>query len=71
MSEPIEYPCKDVIICPHCKVDDRTAWERVLTDGEEYEYECLACDNVYTITRHVSITYSSKPINNNRQPPTQ
>jgi len=57
-----EYTYTDMIICPYCGHKDRDSWE--WGDGEEGDgdTECGSCDLEFSVSRHVSIHYSSRKI---------
>lgn len=53
---------RDDPICPYCGHVERDAWEIDLGPGIEGdgESDCVECGNTYLISRHATITYSTK-----------
>lgn len=50
----------DEAVCPHCDGEQSDSWEIDL--DEEGVVICGHCDRDFYLIRHVSISYSSKPI---------
>lgn len=49
-------------ICPHCGKSQPDPWEHELGEDESTEDYCWNCDKKMKITCHVSVTYSTKKI---------
>lgn len=54
----------DNAICPYCGYEDPDAWDidlghQIEGDGET---DCPACSRAYSVSRHVTITYTTKKI---------
>ena len=50
--------------CPHCGHIERDAWEidfGPCLDGDKL-HTCNACDRNYFLSRHVAVSYSSRPL---------
>lgn len=46
-------------VCPHCGASYRDAWELRLEDGGVAEVECGSCENEYTVTCSITVTYDT------------
>lgn len=57
-----EHEYTDEPICPHCGYEHRDAWEWNLGPGLECdgEVDCDSCGKPMLVSRHCSITYSTK-----------
>ena len=60
----------DKPICPICGYEERDAWDINFGPGVEgdIEHDCGACGETYLLSRHASITYSSKKIDKEAKP---
>jgi len=50
--------------CPHCGHIEKDAWEidfGSASDGDTY-HTCNSCGRDYLLSRHVSVSYSARPI---------
>lgn len=59
---------QDDPVCPHCGHIQRDAWEWDFHGDETLEHECGKCCTVFTVRRHVSISYSSFPKDKESKP---
>lgn len=48
----------DQITCPYCGYEDDDSWE--MTEENEL-HECGNCEKYFDVERHLRITYSSRP----------
>ena len=54
--------------CPYCGHQERDSWE-IGTGGEEdTETWCGSCGLLYAVSRHVSISYSTRPVVQDEMP---
>lgn len=53
----------DKPICPYCGHSERNVWEIDFggMDGD-VEHTCGSCGEDYSLSRHVSVSYSSSPL---------
>ena len=52
-------------VCPYCGYVERDSWEISLGDGYgegDGEHTCGECDRDYYVSRHVHVTYNTKPV---------
>ena len=54
-----KFDYENNIKCPYCEYEDFDSWE---ADDPSDENECGRCGLSFSYTRHVEITYSSKPV---------
>ena len=54
-----EFDYENNIKCPYCEYEDFDSWE---ADDSSDENKCDGCGLSFSYTRHVEITYSSKPV---------
>ena len=47
------------IVCPYCGYMHRDSWDMWPNDREENDIYCHHCDRDFTVSRDVSITYTS------------
>ena len=45
------------ITCPYCGWQDRDSWE--MNDDYDEEFTCGECDEIFAVSRHIEVTYSS------------
>lgn len=50
---------EDEPICPYCGHVERDAWEISFQTDDCITHACNSCGEDYTLTRHVSVSYSS------------
>ena len=51
------------IVCPHCGYVDQDSWE--VGRGEEGdigEQDCGRCEKPFSAQRHISVSYSTEPL---------
>ena len=48
-------------ICPHCGAAYGDAWDLNLSDEEDTEVECV-CRQKFEVTRHINVSYSTRPV---------
>lgn len=58
---PDELDCShaDELICPYCGEEQGDSWE---LQGEDGEMACGSCCRSFGWSRHVSVSYTSRPI---------
>ncbi len=56
----MEYSYEQEIKCPHCGYEEQDSWEFGEDSGT---WNCESCGEEFLVERHISVTYSSKPIN--------
>lgn len=59
-----EHRHTDNAVCPYCGTVERDSWEYNFGPGLEGDGEvtCGSCGEKFFCSRHVSVTYSTKPI---------
>jgi hypothetical protein len=60
----VNHEYTDEAVCPHCDQAESDSWEIDLgfaMDGEGVT-SCNSCGKDYFLSRHVSISYSSRPL---------
>lgn len=58
---------RDAITCPFCGHEREEWWDVMgggseLSDGEEIEVDCCECDRAFSVTLHVSYSFTTKPV---------
>lgn len=61
MSTPNESDCwhTDELVCPYCGDEQSDSWEHTREDGET---DCGSCSRPFRYSRHVSVSYTTRPI---------
>lgn len=51
------------IVCPHCHYKYESSWEFMLGgDGDSGVIQCWGCDEKFFATKHVEVTYATRPV---------
>ena len=66
MTKIIDHEYTQEITCPHCGREWTDSWEVNADDGEE---ECSNCEEKYSWTRQVSVTYSTEKMKDKTEQP--
>lgn len=53
-----ETYCMENIICPHCNYEHEDSWEHT---EDEPEFRCADCDKIFSMTRDVTVSYTTTP----------
>lgn len=58
----IEEKCfyQDEVVCPYCFYEATDSYEYFNYGDEDTEVFCGECDKKFFVTRHVSVSYSSR-----------
>lgn len=57
---------ESLITCPYCNRVGRNDVEFKVSKDCPRDRQCWACERTFMVTRHVSITYTSEPKENNQ-----
>ncbi len=52
---------EESIACPHCGEQNRDLWDHDWGSREEIETDCGACEEPFTLSRSVTVTYTATP----------
>lgn len=55
----IDHEYTDAPVCPKCGYAMPDAWELGFGSNEDIETQCDRCDAPMTVSRHVSVSYST------------
>lgn len=66
-SDETEY--QENVICPYCGYIDRDSWEIDFGPGLEGDttVSCSACNREFWVDRTVSVTYTSRPLETDKE----
>jgi hypothetical protein len=51
----------DRITCPYCGWEDQDSWE-MTEEGSEVEDDCGRCERPFLVSMYISVSYTSRPI---------
>lgn len=61
MNEPIDCDYTDEAVCPYCGHQHEDSHEFFPRNQEDTTAFCYKCEKEFSLTRHISVHYSSEP----------